>query len=344
VTDDVLVVEDLVVQFALRRSAVRAVDGVSLRIGRGEIVGLVGESGCGKSTLGYALLRVVPPPGEIVEGRILFEGRNLLTLSPREMRRVRSEGISMIVQDALAVMNPVTTVGEQIGEVVRDHRGGGRKQIRQRVLEMMRLVNLPRPEQTIDRHAHELSGGMQQRVVISEALVLEPKVIIADEPTTALDVTVQAQILALLKRASQETGTSVLFITHDLATVAELCDRVLVMYAGRIVESAPVADIFREPRHPYARALLSGLLPLQGEPPEELAVLPGHPPQPEEWPTGCRFHPRCPLRTALGNPERCETEQPVADERQPHWAACHFSEQVERMDPVLTSGDDVDDL
>jgi len=172
----------------------------------------------------------------------------------------------------------------------------------------------------------------------------EPSLLLADEPTTSLDVTIEAQVLQLLRDLRRELGLALILVTHNLALVAELCDRVLVMYAGRIVESAPVADIFREPRHPYARALLSGLLPLQGEPPEELAVLPGHPPQPEEWPTGCRFHPRCPLRTALGNPERCETEQPVADERQPHWAACHFSEQVERMDPVLTSGDDVDDL
>jgi oligopeptide/dipeptide ABC transporter ATP-binding protein len=248
-----------------------------------------------------------------------------------EMRRIRGEGISLIVQDALAVMNPVTTVGEQLGEVIRDHRGGKRSEIREQSLDVMRQVGLPRPELNIKRHAHELSGGMQQRVTIAQALVLKPDLIIADEPTTALDVTVQAQILQLLKNACAETGTSVLFITHDLAVVAELCDRVLVMYAGKIVESAPVAEIYAHPRHPYTRALMAGLLPLHGEPPKELEALPGQPPRPEDWPTGCRFHPRCPLREALGRPERCESEQPAADESEQHWAACHFADRAEPL-------------
>jgi oligopeptide/dipeptide ABC transporter ATP-binding protein len=323
--EDTMVVDDLAVDFPLRRHTVHAVDGVSLRIGRGEIVGLVGESGCGKSTLGMALMRLVRPPGSIVRGSIRFGDRDLMALRPREMREVRGHGISLIVQDALAVMNPVTTVQEQLVEVVRDHVGGSRAHNRARALDLLQQVGLPNPELNLRRHAHELSGGMQQRVAIAQALILEPQLIIADEPTTALDVTVQAQILELLRRATGDHGTSVLFITHDLATVAELCDRVLVMYAGKIVESAGVRELFREPRHPYTKALIAGMLPLHGEPPAELASLPGAPPRPEEWPTGCRFHPRCPLRASLGDPERCVTEQPAAHESRPHWAACHFA-------------------
>jgi len=328
---DVLVVNDLSVQFKTRRATVRAVDRVSFRIGRGEIVGLVGESGCGKSTLGAALLRLVPPPGAIVGGNIHFAGRELLRLSTSEMRRIRGDEISLVVQDALAVMNPVTTVGEQIGDMVRDHRGGSWRQIRTQVLEILRKVRIARPELNIKRHAHELSGGMQQRVVIGEALILNPRMIVADEPTTALDVTVQAQILNLLREAREAGGTSILFITHDLATVAELCDRVLVMYAGQIVEAGPVRQIFRNPLHPYTRALLSGLLPLRGVPPTELAALPGQPPHPERWPHGCRFHPRCALREALARPQRCEEDLPRGDESATHWAACHFSSEIELL-------------
>jgi oligopeptide/dipeptide ABC transporter ATP-binding protein len=248
------------------------------------------------------------------------------------MTRLRGSAISLIVQDALAVMNPVTTVGEQVGEVVGDHVGGRRREIRAQALEMLRRVRLSNPEQNLNSYAHQLSGGMQQRVVIAEGLILGPKVIVADEPTTALDVTVQAQILDLLRDVRRTESTSVLFITHDLAIVAELCDRVLVMYAGKIVESADTTALFRAPRHPYTQALLAGLLPLAGEPPTELKALPGQPPSAEAWPTGCRFHPRCQLRVALGNPDRCVEEQPIADESVSHWAACHFAEQSVRIE------------
>jgi peptide/nickel transport system ATP-binding protein len=322
--DDLLIVDKLSVEFRVGRHGLRAVDDVSLRIRRGEIVGLVGESGCGKSTLGMALLRLVPPPGEIVGGLILFEQRDLLALSEREMTRLRGAAISLIVQDALAAMNPVTTVGEQITEVIRDHVGGTKHGLRERGLEMLRRVHLPNPELNMRRYAHELSGGMQQRVVIAQALILGSRLIVADEPTTALDVTVQAQILSLLRQAREETGTGVLFITHDLATVAELCDRVLVMYAGKVVESGAVRDLFRQPKHPYTQALLAGLLPLRGEPPTELDALSGQPPQLENWPLGCRFHPRCALRAEMGNPGVCVAETPQPDETAPHWAACHF--------------------
>lgn len=322
--DDLLAVSDLSVHFPIGDAWLPAVDKVSLRIGRGEIVGLVGESGCGKSTLGMSLLRLVRAPGEVRGGRILFNGRDLLTMTEAEMRRIRGASISLVVQDALAVMNPVTTVGEQMAEVVRDHVGGTRVQIHDRVIDMLRQVHLPEPERLLRRYPHQLSGGMQQRVIIGQALILRPKLIVADEPTTALDVTIQAQILDLLREAGETHHTSVLLITHDLGVVGELCDRVLVMYAGRIVESAEVTQLFSAPKHPYTRALLAGLLPLKGEPPEKLQPLPGQLPTPEDWPSGCRFHPRCPLRQSLGNPARCEQEEPVPVESG-HWAACHFT-------------------
>jgi peptide/nickel transport system ATP-binding protein len=328
-SDDVLVVDDLSVQYRTKRSTVMAIEHVSLRIGRGEIVGLVGESGCGKSTLAMALLRLVPPPGQIHAGRILFEGKDLLTVSEKDITRIRGASISLVVQDALAVLNPVTPIGEQVGEVVRDHVGGSRREIRARSLDTLRSVHLPQPESNLQRYPHELSGGMQQRVVIAEALILGPKLIIADEPTTALDVTVQAQILNLLREAREKSGASVLFITHDLAIVAEVCDRMLVMYAGKIVESGQVQEVFRAPKHPYTRALLSCLLPLHGDPPAELKALAGQPPSPDNWPEGCRFHPRCALRAALNYPDRCVEEQPEPDESLPHWAACHFTNVAE---------------
>jgi oligopeptide/dipeptide ABC transporter ATP-binding protein len=320
---ELVAVDGLTVSFSTRSGVVRAVDDVSLRLRRREIVGLVGESASGKSTLGKALMRMIPDPGRITAGSVRFDGRDVLAMSPAEMRELRGARISAVTQDALAVMNPVTTVGEQIGEVVRDHRGGTRAAIHDRVIDAMGQVGLPTPALNARRYAHELSGGMQQRVVIAEALILDPELIIADEPTTALDVTVQAQILALLRRARDQLGASVLFITHDLAVVAELCDRVLVMYAGRIVESGSVREIFRDPQHPYTRALLSGVLPLHGPAPASLDALRGQPPRPEEWPHGCRFHPRCPLYAELGDP-RCERDEPAAHGAG-HWAACHFA-------------------
>ena len=325
-SDELLVVEDSSIHFRVGKSFLPAVDRVSLRINRGEIVGLVGESGSGKSTLGMSLLRMVPAPGKVANGRIVFSGRNLLDLPESEMRLIRGASISLVVQDALAVMNPVTTVGEQMDEVVRDHVGGDKRSIRSRAVEMLRRVHLPQAEAIPHRYPHQLSGGMQQRVVIAEALLLGPELIVADEPTTALDVTIQAHILDLLREVRASLRTSILFITHDLATVGELCDTVLVMYAGRIVESGTVAAVFGAPRHPYTRALFAGLLLLRGEPPKELKPLPGQPPRADNWPSGCSFHPRCPLRAELGNPSLCEEEEPAAGATTDHWAACHFSD------------------
>ncbi|GAA1627479.1 ABC transporter ATP-binding protein [Kribbella alba] len=322
--DDLLRVENLSIDFAVGSTTVHAVDDVSLQVERGEIVGLVGESGCGKSTLGMSLLRLVQSPGSIVGGRILFGGRDLMELSDHELQRLRGQEISLILQDALAVMNPVTRVGEQLTEVIRDHVGGSRAERRRQAVAALSSVGFPRPELSLRSFPHQLSGGMQQRVSIAQSMLLEPRLIIADEPTTALDVTVQAQVLELLKDARTTHGTSIVLITHDLAVVAEVCDRVLVMYAGKVVESGPVQEILQAPKHPYTAALLAALLPLRGDPPTELRALPGQIPQPDQWPTGCRFHPRCPLRQRLGNPQLCSTDVPTAQGGPAHWAACHF--------------------
>jgi peptide/nickel transport system ATP-binding protein len=329
--DELLRVENLSIDFPSGNTTVHAVDDVSLQVKRGEIVGLVGESGCGKSTLGMSLLRLVQSPGRIVGGRILFDGRDLVPLPERDMRRLRGEQISLIVQDALSVMNPVTRVGEQLTEVIRDHVGSSRTERRRHAADGLRSVGFSRPEMSLRSFPHRLSGGMQQRVSIAQSMLLKPRLIVADEPTTALDVTVQAQVLGLLKQARAGQGTSILLITHDLAVVAEVCDRVLVMYAGKVVESGPVKEIFTEPKHPYTAALLSALLPLRGEPPAELQALAGQIPQPEQWPTGCRFHPRCPLRQRLGDPEVCATDVPAAQEESTHWVACHFASEERQI-------------
>lgn len=326
--DLLLKVEDLTVDFSTHGGIrVRAVDHVSLSINRGEIVGVVGESASGKSTLGLALMRMVPAPGHVTASRVEFDGSELLALTDAEMRRIRGREISFVVQDALSTMNPVTTVREQIVQVVRDHEGvRARRALEDRAVRALHDVQLPDAQTNLRRYPHELSGGMQQRVAIAQGIILGPKLIIADEPTTALDVTVQAGILALLKEIS-DGGTSIVFITHDLSTVAEICDRVLVMYAGRIVESGTVSDVFAEHQHPYTSGLLASLLPLDGPPPDRLDAIPGQPPRPESWPPGCRFHPRCELWRSLGQPEICRTEDPSPDESRPHWAACHFAQK-----------------
>ena len=324
---ELLSVRDLRVSFALRGGTVNAVDGVTFSLRRGEIVGLVGESGSGKSTLAAAVMRQVPRPGRIVGGEVTFDGRDMLMLSRGELRALLGRRISLIVQDALAAMNPVTTVEEQVGEVIRDHEGGTRKAIRPRVLEMLRNLQLRQPETILPKHAHELSGGMQQRVVIAGALILGPSLLVADEPTTALDVTVQAQILELLRSIRANTGTAILFITHDLATVAEICDRVLVMYAGQVIESGPIDEVYTAPIHPYTKALIAAIPPLGRVPPTRLKALGGAPPIATSWPTGCRFHPRCPLRQALGSPEICATVDPPRFSVGSRWATCHFGEE-----------------
>jgi peptide/nickel transport system ATP-binding protein len=299
-----LSVRDLVTTFRARDATVRAVDGVSFDVPEGASVGLVGESGCGKSVTSLSILRLVPdPPGRIESGAILFRGRDLLALPEREMRAVRGDQISMIFQEPMTSLNPVYTVGSQIVEAIRLHRKVSRRAAHERAVEMLRLVGVPSPEESSRSYPHELSGGMRQRVMIAMALSCEPKLLIADEPTTALDVTIQAQILELLSKLQRELGMSVLLITHDLGIVAEHTSHVLVMYAGKIVESAPVADLFAHPRHPYTRGLLEsvprrrppGGVPGQPRPRVRLRTIEGMVPDLTRLPPGCRFADRCPL-------------------------------------------------
>ena len=326
-TAPVLEVADLAVEFATRTGSVRVVEDVAFSIQPGEIVGLVGESGSGKTVTMMSVLRLVPPPGRIADGRITLDGVDVRSLTREQMRALRGSTVALIPPDATAALNPVVKVGDQVMEGVRSHRPSvSEEDARKLALEMFRRVGLPRPEQRLRRYPHELSGGMQQRVLIASALQMEPKLILADEPTTALDVTIQAQILRLLLAVRDEFGTAILFVTHDLAAVAEICDRVLVMYSGRLVESAPVGDLFGQPLHPYTRALMASIPPLSAEPPDRLQAVAGAPPEPGSWPAGCRFAPRCRLRTDLGEPEVCTTVQPPLVEFRPnHRAACHFA-------------------
>ncbi|HEY6058737.1 MAG TPA: ABC transporter ATP-binding protein [Candidatus Limnocylindrales bacterium] len=304
----ILEVQGLRTSFHTRDGIVRAVDGIDFRVERGEVMGLVGESGCGKSVTSLSIMRLVASPGRIESGKVLFDGRDLLTLSSEEMRRIRGEQIAMIFQQPTSSLNPVWDVGRQIGEMLEIHRNMKRKAARARALELLRMVGIPDPARRLDAYAHELSGGMAQRVMIAMALACEPDLLIADEPTTALDVTIQAQILDLMRNLREETGTAIILITHDLGVVAEMCDRVAVMYAGEIVEQTDVRTLFAEPKHPYTRGLI-GSIPVVGEIREELAVIPGNVPNLIDLPAGCRFAPRCTARV--------DFEVALATERHP---------------------------
>jgi peptide/nickel transport system ATP-binding protein len=317
-------VRGLKTQLSLEGGPVLAVDDVSFAIPPGGTLGVVGESGCGKSVTALSVMRLVPePPGRVVGGQVLFEGRDLLALPEAEMRRIRGNHISMVFQEPMTSLNPVYTVGEQIGEVVRLHRGLKRAQARERAVEMLRQVGIPAPEQRVDSYPHQLSGGMRQRVMIAMALACDPKLVIADEPTTALDVTIQAQILDLLKRLQAERGTAVMLITHDLGVVAESCDAVVVMYAGRVVERAAVKALFARPAHPYTAGLLRSIPSTQdaggGGERRRLKAIPGMVPSLRNRPTGCRFRDRC--ERAL---DVCaKVDPPLELKREGQWAACH---------------------
>jgi oligopeptide/dipeptide ABC transporter ATP-binding protein len=287
-----LEVKGLRTSFYTRDGAVKAVDGIDFQVHRGEIMGLVGESGCGKSVTSLSILRLVSRPGVIEGGEILFDGDNLLRYSSEQMRRVRGERISMIFQQPTSSLNPVWDVGTQIAEVLRIHRGMKGRAAEARSMELLRMVGIPDPKRRLKAFPHEMSGGMAQRIMIAMALACEPELLIADEPTTALDVTIQAQILDLMRNLRDETGTAIILITHDLGVVAEMCDRVAVMYAGEIVEQTDVVSLFRAPKHPYTRGLI-GSIPVVGDLREELAVIPGNVPNLIDLPAGCRFAPRC---------------------------------------------------
>ena len=317
-TDNVLKVENLKINFFTRKGIVYAVDDISFTLKKGETLGLVGESGCGKTTTVLGLIKMIPTPGEITGGRILIDGKDIIPLSENEMRqKVRWEKISMVFQGAMNCLTPVYTIEKQMMETIQEHKNIDRLQAKKCIINYLNLVGLP--EDTIRRYPHELSGGMKQRIVIATALFLEPKIVICDEPTTALDVVVQAQIINLIKRLKKKLGLSVIFITHDLATEAEVADRLLVMYAGKLVEIGTNEQIYGKQglRHPYTEKLLKAS-PRLHEKVEELSFIPGTPPNLVDPPSGCRFHPRC--SEAM---ERCKKDEPPLIEVEPeHRIAC----------------------
>jgi oligopeptide/dipeptide ABC transporter ATP-binding protein len=290
-----LEVNDLRTYFHTDAGTAKAVDGVSFHVGKGEVLGIVGESGCGKSVTSLSIMQLIPrPPGEILDGSsIRFRGDELVGSGEKRMREIRGNDIAMIFQEPMTSLNPVFPVGDQIGEALRLHRSMKKAEARERAVEMLRLVGIPNPGQRSDDYPHQLSGGQRQRVMIAMALACEPELLIADEPTTALDVTIQAQILDLLAELRSRLGMAVILITHDLGVVAEVCDRVVVMYAGQVVEHGTVEQIFADPHHPYTEGLLQAV-PRLGVRQEKLAVIPGTVPSPIHWPVGCRFHDRCP--------------------------------------------------
>jgi peptide/nickel transport system ATP-binding protein len=318
-----LEVQDLRTFFHAEGTVARAVDGVSFTVGPGETLAIVGESGSGKSVTSLSIMRLVPiPPGEIAGGRVLFRGRDLLALPEPEMRHIRGNEIGMIFQEPMSSLNPLLTVGEQIAEVVRLHQGLGRTAARQRAIEMLGRVNIPDPERRAREYPHRLSGGMRQRVMIAMALACRPALLIADEPTTALDVTIQAQILHLIRALQIEMSMSVLFITHNLGVVAQVADRVAVMYAGRIVEQGDVRTVFAAPLHPYTRALLRSIPRVEAvgrDPSHRLLSIPGQVPSPVALPPGCSYAPRCPLADDV-----CRTAMPpLAEVIAEHDVRCH---------------------
>ena len=321
-----LSVSELSVHFKTENGFLKAVDGVSLDIRAGETLGLVGESGCGKSVTAFSILQLLPvPPAVYAGGRIEFSGRNLLELSEKEMRRVRGNQISMVFQEPMSSLNPIMTIGQQIVEAVLEHQNRPKFEARDIAIEFLKRVGIPDAEARFDEYPHRLSGGMKQRVVIAMALACRPKLLIADEPTTALDVTIQAQILNLLGQLQRDLDMAVLLITHDLGVVAETCDRVAVMYAGRIVEYSPVKELFGRIAHPYTYGLFRSL-PRFSARGTSLAVIPGVLPNPLDLPSGCRFRTRCFLAQEI-----CREEPPLRLIAAEHLAACHFAERVPEM-------------
>jgi len=339
--DPILKVENLRTYFYTDSGVARAVDGVSFHVNPGETLGIVGESGSGKSVSALSVMRLIPePPGRIEPGsKILFRGdrgvEDLARASEERMRKIRGNDIAMIFQEPMTSLNPVFRVGDQIMESLRLHQGLSKRDARERAIDMLKLVGIPIPDQRVDEYPHQLSGGMRQRVMIAMALACDPKVLIADEPTTALDVTIQAQILELLNRLQEELGMAIILITHDLGVVAETCDRVIVMYGGQVFEEGPVMDVFHDPQNPYTEGLLRSI-PRLGSSTKRLAVIPGVVPSPMDWPTGCRFHARCPYGW-----EKTEKEEPPLFEIAPgRKNKCWLVKYPERREEIrrLTGG------
>jgi oligopeptide/dipeptide ABC transporter ATP-binding protein len=329
-----LEVKDLKVSFRTEDGLVRAVDGITFSVDEGEVVGIVGESGSGKSVTMMSVMRLINDPNAIYEGEILYKGRNLMGVSQDAMRQVRGEEIAMIFQDPMTSLNPVYTVGWQIEEQLNEHNDLNKGQARQRAIALLTQVGIPKPEQRIDDYPHQFSGGMRQRVMIALALSCNPDLLIADEPTTALDVTIQAQILELIKNLKQEFGSAVVLITHDLGVVADVADRILVMYAGRIVEEGNKEQIFYDPQHPYTWGLLGSIARLDRPRARRLTAIAGQPPSLINRPQGCSFRPRCPQAF-----DRCRAEDPQLTTKvgDGHLDACHLSveDKRERRDRTI---------
>ncbi len=306
--NNILEIKGLKTQFFTEAGVVRAVDGVDLTVKRGEVMGVVGESGCGKSVMSLSIMRLIGQPGKILEGEVLFDGQDILKVSESAMTKIRGNRISMIFQQPQSCLNPVFRVGDQLSEVLDIHQDLGKDAGEKRAIELLAMVGIPEPESRIKAFPHELSGGMSQRVMIAMALACLPELLIADEPTTALDVTIQAQILDLMRNLRSKMETSIILITHDLGVVAEMCDRVTVMYAGRVVEEAPVKELFQASKHPYTTALI-GSTPVLGETDKDLTTIPGSVPNLVDLPPGCKFAPRC-LARIEHQLTQCTEEEP----------------------------------
>jgi oligopeptide/dipeptide ABC transporter ATP-binding protein len=339
VPDPVLSIRDLAVHFATDDGTVRAVDGVTYDVYPGETLGIVGESGSGKSVSTMSILGLIPtPPGKIVSGEAMFQGRDLLKLSKKELRRVRGNKMAIVFQDPMTSLNPVLKIGLQLGETIKAHHPSEKEEeVKGRVIQLLKTVGIPQPERRFEQYPHEFSGGMRQRAMIAMAIANQPSLLIADEPTTALDVTIQAQILEVLKKAQDETHAATILITHDLGLIAEMADRVIVMYAGKIVELGDVHTIFAAPRHPYTIGLMESLPRLTADE-AWLRPIPGQPPSLINRPPGCPFHPRCFLSQGRA---RCREEEPPLRPIQthgtgPHLSACHFAEELEGATSKLT--------
>jgi oligopeptide/dipeptide ABC transporter ATP-binding protein len=319
--ENILVVQDLKTQFFTEAGVVRAVDGVDLVVKRGEVLGLVGESGCGKSVTSLSVMRLIGQPGKVVAGQVIFDKEDLLQLPEKRMEGIRGNRISMIFQQPQSSLNPVFRIGDQLTEVLQNHQDMSKSEAKRRSVELLNMVGIPEPESRARAYPHEMSGGMAQRVMIAMALACVPELLIADEPTTALDVTIQAQILDLMRNLKSKMETAIILITHDLGVVAEMCDRVNVMYAGRIVEEAPVEELFARPKHPYTAALI-GSTPVLGQAEKELVTIPGSVPNLINLPAGCKFAPRCQARIEH-ELTICTEEEPDLLEMAPnHWVRC----------------------
>ncbi|MFD3840966.1 ABC transporter ATP-binding protein [Streptomyces sp. NPDC058642] len=319
-----LSVRDLKVHFSTEDGVVKAVDGLSFDVEKGQTLGIVGESGSGKSVTNMAVLGLHDPRNTRLDGEILLDGKELITASERELEKLRGNKMSMIFQDALASLSPYHTIGAQIGETYRKHTGASRKEARARSIEMLRRVGIPQPDMRVDDYPHQFSGGMRQRAMIAMALVCDPELLIADEPTTALDVTVQAQIMDLLKDLQQEFGTAIIFITHDLGVIADIADDVLVMYGGRCVERGTKEEVLRTPEHPYTLGLLGSMPSLTGPVDVPLSPIPGSPPSLLNPPSGCRFHPRCAFAEKVAG-GLCSSERPGLKVLDGRGSACHLT-------------------